>query len=228
MPSPIYPQPDKVLEHPHIRTFHARQGRMSARREFALNELLPKFEISRSDSPLDLADDLELSTVIVDFGSGMGLHTLELATGNPEVGVLAIDVHTVGLLAIVETATEQKLTNIRTHHGDGIDVFKDWLKPSSIDEVHILFPDPWPKARQHKRRLINPQFLKLVFALLKPDGRIIFATDIDEYFESATAVFAEFKELDVVFNDWDVPITTYHLRALSLNHNISQLSARKI
>lgn len=201
---------------------------MSARREFALNELLPKFEISRSDSPLDLADDLELSTVIVDFGSGMGLHTLELATGNPEVGVLAIDVHTVGLLAIVETATEQKLTNIRTHHGDGIDVFKDWLKPSSIDEVHILFPDPWPKARQHKRRLINPQFLKLVFALLKPDGRIIFATDSDEYFESATAVFAEFKELDVVFNDWDVPITTYHLRALSLNHNISQLSARKI
>lgn len=169
-----------------------------------------------------------MSTVIVDFGSGMGLHTLELAIRNPEVGVLAIDVHTVGLLAIVETATELNLTNIQTHHGDGIDVFKDWLKPSSIDEVHILFPDPWPKARQNKRRLINRQFLTLAFALLKPHGRIIFATDNDEYFAAATAVFTEFKEFDVVFNDWDVPMTTYHLRALSLNHNISQLSAYRI
>jgi tRNA (guanine-N7-)-methyltransferase len=201
---------------------------MSARREFALNELLPKFEISRSDSPLDLANALDLTKVIVDFGCGMGTHTLELATRNPKVGVLAIDVHTVGLLAIVESATEQNLTNIRTHHGDGIDVFKDWLKPSSIDEVHVLFPDPWPKARQHKRRLITQQFLALTFALLKPDGRIIFVTDNEEYFASAAAEFNAFEKFDIDFDDWEVPKTTYHLRALSLNHKISQLSARKI
>jgi len=201
---------------------------MSARREFALSELLPKFEISRSDSPLDLAKALDLTKVIVDFGCGMGTHTLELANRNPNVGVLAIDVHTVGLLAIVESATDQNLTNIRTHHGDGIDVFKDWLKPSSIDEVHVLFPDPWPKARQHKRRLITQKFLALTLALLKPDGRIIFATDNEEYFASAMAEFYEFEKFDIGFDDWDVPKTTYHLRALSLNHNISQLSARKI
>ena len=201
---------------------------MSARREFALNELLPKFEISRSDGPLDLANVLDLTKVIVDFGCGMGSHTLELATRNPNVGVLAIDVHTVGLLAIVESATEQNLTNIRTHHGDGIDVFRDCLKLSSIDEVHVLFPDPWPKARQHKRRLITQQFLALTFALLKPNGRIIFATDNEEYFVSATAELNQYKRFEIGFDDWDVPKTTYHLRALSLNHKISQLSARKI
>ena len=71
-------------------------------------------------------------------------------------------------------------------------------------------------------------FVTLTFTLLKPDGRIIFVTDNEEYFASATAEFNRFKKFEIGFGDWDVPKTTYHLRALSLNHKISQLSARKI
>lgn len=228
VPAPIYPLPDKNLEHPHIRTFHARHGRMSARRELTLSSLLPEFEISRLDRPIDINVELKTNIAIVDFGSGMGSHTLKLATENPDVGVLAIDVHTVGLLEIAQAATESTLTNICTHHGDGIDVFKDWLAPESIQEIHVLFPDPWPKARHNKRRLITNAFLGFAVNLLSPGGRIIFATDDEHYFDSARSIFLAKNDLKVEFEDWEVPLTTYHQRALRLNHKISQLSATKI
>jgi tRNA (guanine-N7-)-methyltransferase len=201
---------------------------MSARREFALTELLPKFEISGLDRPIDLPKALGLDTVVIDFGSGMGDHSLNLATSCPHVGVLAIDVHTVGLLEVVESAAAIDLVNIRTHHGDGMDVFKGWLSPESIDELHILFPDPWPKARHHKRRLINAAFLDLALGVLKPGGRIVFVTDDESYFASAREVFNEFENFELSFDDWDVPLTSYHQRAIRLNHKVSQLSARKI
>lgn len=228
MQSPIYPQPDPVSEHPHIRTFHARHGRMSARREQSLSQLLPKFEISNLERPIDLAKVLNRDFVVVDFGSGMGLHTLELAKSSPAVGVLAIDVHTVGLIAIADLATEQELTNICTHHGDGIDVFKSWLQPESVDEIHVLFPDPWPKARHHKRRLITHNFLDLVFQLLKPGGCLVFVSDDESYFASASLMISDSAKFDVFLDDWDVPLTTYHQRALRLGHRVSQLSAQKI
>ena len=199
---------------------------MSASRERTLRELLPNFEISGLERPIDLVKVFNQEKVIVDFGSGMGFHALSHATSSPNVGVLAIDVHTVGLLAIAETATEQNLSNLRTHHGDGMDVFKDWLKSESISEVHVLFPDPWPKARHHKRRLISDHFLDQVFALLKPGGRMVFVTDDESYFESASATIRDHK-FQVIEADWEVPVTTYHQRALRLGHKISQLSAYK-
>lgn len=201
---------------------------MSAKRELSLNLLLPKFEISKLDRPIDLAKVLNRDFVIVDFGSGMGTHTLELAQMNAPVGVLAMDVHTVGLIAVVDSATELGLTNIRTHHGDGMDVIKDWLLPKSVDEIHVLFPDPWPKARHHKRRLITPYFLDLSFRTLKKGGRLVFVTDDETYFSSASSVISDHGKFDVVFDDWEVPVTTYHNRALRLGHKVSQLSARKI
>jgi tRNA (guanine-N7-)-methyltransferase len=199
---------------------------MSARREFALTELLPKLEISNLDKPIDLAEVLTKDFSILDFGCGMGAHTLGLAQQNPNVGVLAIDVHTVGLLSIAESVAEHGLINIRTHHGDGMDVFADWLKPESITEVHVLFPDPWPKARHHKRRLISQLFLDQVFVLLKPGGRLVLVTDDESYFESASAAITAHK-YQVVEGDWAVPMTTYHQRAVRLGHKVSQLSAYK-
>lgn len=200
---------------------------MSASRERALAEILPKFEISSLPKPIDLSLLSRNGKTIVDFGCGMGDHSLLLATNNPDVGVISIDVHTVGLLAIVEAATQRNLTNVATHHGDGMDVFKEWLKPESIDELHILFPDPWPKARHHKRRLITTYFLNLAFPLLKADGRIIFVTDDLSYFESAKQTFIDYGKFHVAFEDWEVPLTTYHRRAIRLDHTVSQLSAIK-
>jgi tRNA (guanine-N7-)-methyltransferase len=193
-----------------------------------LIDLLPKYEISELDRPIDLGELFGLKTVIADFGSGMGDHSLKLATECPEVGVLSIDVHTVGLLAVAESAAANGLVNIRTHHGDGMDVFKDWLTPESIDELHILFPDPWPKARHHKRRLINAAFLDLALGVLKPGGQMIFVTDDESYFAYAKQTFVTTNRFELSFDDWDVPLTSYHQRAIRLNHKVSQLSARKI
>ena len=200
---------------------------MSASRERALADLLPKFEISSLPKPIDFSFLARNGKTVIDFGCGMGDHSLFLATNNPDVGVISIDVHTVGLLAIVEAATERNLTNIATHHGDGMDVLKEWLKPESIDELHILFPDPWPKARHHKRRLITQYFLDMAFPLLKPDGRIIFVTDDVSYFESAKQTFVDYGKFELSFGDWEVPLTTYHRRAIRLEHQVSQLSAKK-
>jgi tRNA (guanine-N7-)-methyltransferase len=201
---------------------------MSARREFTLNTLLPSFEISNLNRPIDINQELKTDIAIIDFGSGMGSHTLDLAKNNPQVGVLAIEVHTVGLLEVVAAATELELTNICTHHGDGIDVVKNWLKPESIAEVHILFPDPWPKARHNKRRLMSNMFIDITLRVLVPGGRILFVTDDGSYFESATASLVANPKVQVQFDDWEIPLTTYHQRALRLNHKIAQLSATKI
>jgi tRNA (guanine-N7-)-methyltransferase len=200
---------------------------MSARREQSLNQLLPKFEVTNARGPVDLAKEFGKEFVIVDFGSGMGAHSLNLAKSNSNVGILAIDVHTVGLIAVVDAATELGLENIRTHHGDGLDILKGWLLPESVDEIHVLFPDPWPKARHHKRRLITPLFLDLSYRALKPGGRLVFVTDDETYFESASSIISDYSRFTVALNDWEIPVTTYHQRAIRLGHKISQLSARK-
>jgi tRNA (guanine-N7-)-methyltransferase len=101
------------------------------------------------------------------------------------------------------------------------------MTPASVNEIHVLFPDPWPKARHHKRRLITPLFLDLVVNALKPDGRMVFVTDDESYFESAVTIIASCGNFDVTFSDWEIPVTTYHQRAIRLGHKISQLSARK-
>lgn len=200
---------------------------MSARRNHALNVLLPPLEIRDLPRPIDLRKVLGLAEVIIDFGSGMGDHTLALAKSQSQIGVLAIDVHTVGLCEVAQVAHDG-LTNIRIHHGDGIDVLRDWLLPNSISQVHILFPDPWPKIRHNKRRLIQRDFLNLVSNVLKPDGLVRFVTDDDSYFEQATSAFERDKNFEVANQLWEIPLTTYHKRALRLGHNVSQQSFRKL
>lgn len=200
---------------------------MSARREIALNELLPNFEISSLERPIDLPILFGRESVIIDYGSGMGFHALNLAQNCPNLGVLAIEVHTVGLLAIAESATELQLENIRTHHGDGLEIFKDWLKPETVMEIHVLFPDPWPKARHQKRRLISNFYLDLAYKLLEPGGRVILVTDDESYFESALQTFLDFEKFQITQNDWDIPLTNYHERAIRLGNKVSQLGAAK-
>ena len=201
---------------------------MSARRDHALNVLLPPMEIIDLPRPIDLREILGLPDVIIDFGSGMGDHTVALAQAQPEIGILAIDVHTAGLCEVAQTAHELALSNIRIHHGDGIDVLRDWLLPNTISEVHILFPDPWPKIRHNKRRLIQQDFLNSVSNALRPDGLVRFVTDDVSYFKHATLAFEDNPNFVTADQQWEIPLTTYHKRALRLGHTISQQSFKKL
>ena len=201
---------------------------MSKRREDVLRTLLPALEIMALTRPIDLREQLSVKKVVVDFGSGMGAHAIDLATNSSDVGVLAIDVHTVGLCAVAESAHQLGLTNIRTHHGDGIGVITDWLAPSSISEIHILFPDPWPKVRHQKRRLISVSFLNQLHKVLEHSGLVKFVTDDESYFDSALITFGEADGLNMTDSDWDVPNTTYHKRAIRLGNTDRQITATKI
>lgn len=185
-------------------------------------------EIIDLPRPIDLREIVGLPDVIIDFGSGMGDHTVALAQAQPEIGILAIDVHTAGLCEVAQTAHELALTNIRIHHGDGIDVLRDWLLPNTISEVHILFPDPWPKIRHNKRRLIQQDFLNSVSNALRPDGLVRFVTDDVSYFEHATLAFEDNPNFETAEQQWEIPMTTYHKRALRLGHTISQQSFQKL
>jgi tRNA (guanine-N7-)-methyltransferase len=201
---------------------------MSARRDYALSTLLPPLEIKDLPRPVDLRKIFACTEVTIDFGSGMGDHTLALARSQGDLGFLAIDVHTVGLCEIAQFSHDEKLSNIRVHHGDGIDVLKGWLFQNSISEVHILFPDPWPKLRHHKRRLIQQDFINLVANVLQPNGKVRFITDDDSYFDHACKEFEANSNFEVLHENWEAPLTTYHKRALRLGHTISGRSFKKL
>ena len=177
---------------------------------------------------MDLRLVMARSEIIIDFGSGMGDHAIELASNNPDIGVLAMDVHTVGLCEVASHASERELKNIRTHHGDGLDVLSGWLTPESISQVHVLFPDPWPKARHHKRRLIQSQVVSQIVQVLRPGGSVCFTTDDPNYFEHAVAVFDSDVNLRAVLGNWEAPLTTYHKRALRLGNPINTVQYSKL
>ena len=204
--------------HPPIRTFHARHGRLSKARLDAIENLIPRYEISTADKPIDLHEVFSGKRVIVDFGCGMGHHTRHLQ--KQDIGVLAIDVHTPGICQIAMWADNENWRNVRVHHGDGVTLLSSDIKSGSIDELHVMFPDPWPKIRQYKRRLVQEPFLKLVENLLSKDGFVLVVTDDDSYAEFIDEVITNSQYFKRELSDVAIPDTRYRKRADKLEHNI--------
>jgi tRNA (guanine-N7-)-methyltransferase len=130
------------------------------------------------------------SRVALEIGSGMGEATMAMATAQPDTALVAIEVHDRGVAALARAVTEAHLDNVRIHVGDAVSALRDCVPSASLDEVRIWFPDPWPKARHHKRRLVNPRFLALVADRLAPGGRVHVATDHAPYAEAIALVLA--------------------------------------
>ncbi len=201
---------------------------MSAIRELAISEYLPQKDISRFPTPINVNLATNSIRTIIDFGSGMGDHALAMASENPDTHVVAMDVHTAGITNVLIRAHDADISNISVHLGDGIDVLRDILAPNSISEVHVLFPDPWPKARQQKRRVIQPAFLNLVDRVLEPKGVFRFVTDDDGYADEAEEIIAGRANWIAMNDTWQVPLTNYHARALKLGHKIHGIYRQKI
>ena len=134
--------------------------------------------------------------VVLEIGCGDGEATAALAAADPRRDVLAVDVHTPGLGALLRRAEAAGLTNVRVADGDALVVLRDMLAPASLDEVRVLFPDPWPKPRHHKRRLVTPAFADLVASRLAPGGRLHVATDWAHYARQVLDVVASAGDLD--------------------------------
>lgn len=186
------------MDTPHrpIRSFVLRQGRFSPGQQRALEALMPRFGIAFSAAPLDMAAAFGRDAPrIVEIGFGMGETTARIAAENPDNDYLAIEVHSPGVGALLKRLDEQALTNVRVIQHDAVDVVRFMVPPASLAGIHVFFPDPWPKKRHHKRRLLQPGFAELLATRLRPGGYIHVATDWQEYAEQILATLATVRTL---------------------------------
>jgi tRNA (guanine-N7-)-methyltransferase len=123
----------------------------------------------------------EKTKVIMEIGSGMGEATAQIAKANPEVGYVAVEMHSPGLAALLILINQMELENIRLIREDATYLLANHIPDNSLDGIHLLFPDPWPKNRQHKRRIVQSEFIEMVGKKLKQGGFIHIATDWQPY-----------------------------------------------
>ena len=212
----------------HIRSFVRRQGRITHAQQHALENYWPEYGICYTPEPLDL--DLQFSRTapkILDIGVGMGGQTIAMARTHPENDYLAVEVHTPGIGYLLRTIKENNFSNIRIINHDIMDVLQHQLAPQSLDSVCLFFPDPWPKKRHHKRRLVNNVFLERIAVCMKRHARFFIATDWQDYAEHIIDVFRDqpgFRNLagpgkTAPRPQWRIP-TRFEKRGENLQHNI--------
>jgi tRNA (guanine-N7-)-methyltransferase len=213
--------------HPPIRTFHPRRGRMSARHADAHAALWPVFGLPVDDgdrTPLDLTALFGRDApVVLEIGFGMGDATAATAAADPARGHLAVEVHTPGIGNLLALVGELGLTNVRVAHGDAMELVHR-IAPGALDAIHVFFPDPWPKARHHKRRLIRPANVALLRERLRPGGLLHCATDWPEYAESMVTTLDADPELVRAAADGSTRVPTkFERRGLDAGRPITDL-----
>lgn len=180
------------MTHPPIRSYVLRQGRFSPAQQRAYAELMPRLGVPFAAAPLDFAALFgRRAPVVVEIGSGMGETTARIAAENPDTHYVAVEVHAPGVGSLLRRVEEEGLTNVRVVQHDAVEVLREMIPPGSLAAIHVFFPDPWPKKRHHKRRLVQPAFAALAAARLSRGGRLHVATDWQEYAQQVLAVLGE-------------------------------------
>jgi len=220
-------------EHRPIRSFVLRQGRISNAQRHAYEILLPQYGIPFEDNLINLDQIFGRSSPkFLEIGFGMGETTVSIAQMHLQNDYLAIDVHTPGVGSLLKQIGETGLSNLRIIQHDAVEVLKCMLTPECLDGTHIFFPDPWPKARHHKRRLIQPQFITLLSERLKHGGYLHVATDWEEYAQQILQVLSSEPQLINTVTDYAPrpayrPLTKFEQRGLKLGHGVWDLVFQK-
>jgi tRNA (guanine-N7-)-methyltransferase len=213
-----------------IRTYRVRGTRITAPQQKALDNYWDLYGIEPSETPLNFAELFPAQNKYVfEIGFGMGEATWQIARDSQDTGFIAIDVHRPGIGRLLAEIVNNKLTNLRAMFGDAHLIFKAMVPDQSLDGVHLFFPDPWPKKRQHKRRIVNEEFISLVHSKLKPGGYIHIATDWVPYAEWIEEKFATtplFTGGVVERPTWR-PQTRFEGQGLRKEHQISDLRYTK-
>ncbi len=173
-----------------IRSFVRRPGRLTPGQQRALEELLPRYGVGEDCSDLRAAFDRQ-APLVVEIGFGNGQALAWMAANEPEKNFVGIEVHEPGVGRLLRSIEDDLLDNVRVAMRDGVEVLREQCVPESLDEVRIYFPDPWPKKRHHKRRLIQPPFLELVATRMVSGGILHLATDWAPYAEWMLEALAE-------------------------------------
>ncbi|KIO49552.1 tRNA (guanosine(46)-N7)-methyltransferase TrmB [Nitrosospira sp. NpAV] len=222
-----------MAEHRLIRSFVLRQGRVSNAQRRAHETLMPKYGIPFADNLLDLDRIFGRSVPkFLEIGFGMGETTATIAKAHPQYDYLAIDVHTPGVGSLLKQIDESGLVNVRVIQHDAVEVLQRMLPSDCLDGVHIFFPDPWPKARHHKRRLIQPEFVALLCRHLKRGGYIHVATDWEDYAGQILEALCGEPQLANTAVDYASrpayrPLTKFEQRGLRLGHDVRDMVFQK-
>ena len=224
---------DQPLSRRPIRSYVLRQGRVSNAQRRAYETHLGRYGVAYSDEPLDLQQLFgRAAPCVVEVGSGMGETTVAIAAAHPENDYIALEVHTPGVGSLLKQITEKDLTNVRVIQHDAVEVLEHMIPPEVLSGVHIFFPDPWPKKRHHKRRLVQPEFVHLVATRLRVGGYVHVATDWAEYAEHILQVLSAEPMLENTADGYAPrpgyrPPTKFEERGLKLGHGVWDIVFRR-
>jgi tRNA (guanine-N7-)-methyltransferase len=206
------------------RSYRLRGVRITPAQQEARDNLWAKFGVEFQESEIDLGTLFpSAQPIVMDIGYGMGEATWQIAKANPSTNYLGVEVHMPGVGKLMARLDEYELTNVRLIERDVFEVFYYMVKDSSLDGVHLFFPDPWPKKRHFKRRIVNERFLSDVAAKLKPGGYLHIATDWVPYAEWIKEVFSQTKLFTggvVERPDWR-PLTRFEGQGISKDHAVN-------
>ncbi|MFD8155626.1 tRNA (guanosine(46)-N7)-methyltransferase TrmB [Streptomyces sp. NPDC059720] len=235
---PDGPKPDPAGSHfeRRIRSFQPRRSRVTAGQADALQRLWPTWGLDIDGRALDLrelfGDD---RPVVLEIGFGMGEATAQMAAADPGTNILAVDVHTPGQGNLLNLADQHGLSNLRVGNGDAIILLREMLAPDSLDGLRVYFPDPWPKKRHHKRRLIQPDFLSLAATRLRPGALLHCATDWEPYAEQMLEVLTAHPDFANTQADGGFaprpdfrPLTRFEGQGLDKGHVVNDLLFRRV
>jgi tRNA (guanine-N7-)-methyltransferase len=207
-----------------VRSYKLRGRRITEGQQEAWDRLWPVFGIENSAQKINLAELFPVSKrIIMEIGFGMGEATAQIALADPTTGYLAVEVHRPGIGKLLSRIEDLELKNVRTIEGDAFEVFEQMIVDSSLDGVHLFFPDPWPKARHFKRRIVNQEFIAAVATKLKPGAFFHIATDWHPYAEWIAEEFTKqsfFTGGEVERPEWR-PLTRFEDQGINQDHPVA-------
>ena len=218
-----------------IRSYILRQGRITAAQTKAIQENFQKYAVIFENKLTNFSDLFKNknSELILEIGFGMGTSTAEIAKSNLNKNYIAIEVHSPGVGNLLKLIKEKEIPNLKIIQHDAVEVLNSMIKNESFDGIHIFFPDPWPKKKHHKRRLIQSNLLKLIAQKIKKSGYLHIATDWEDYALWIIDLLDKEELLQKTSNDFFKkpdyrPLTKYENRGIKLGYKVWDMIYRRI
>ncbi|MFZ9340890.1 MAG: tRNA (guanosine(46)-N7)-methyltransferase TrmB [Candidatus Methylopumilus sp.] len=218
-----------------IRTYILRQGRITAAQKKAIQDNFQKHAVIFENKIINFDDIFKNknSDLILEIGFGMGTSTAEIAKSNLNKNYIAIEVHSPGVGNLLKLIQEDDISNLKIIQHDAVEVLNLMIKNDSLDGIHIFFPDPWPKKRHHKRRLIQSNLLKLIAQKIKKTGYLHIATDWEDYAVWIIDLLDKEELLQKMSDDFFKkpdyrPLTKYENRGIKLGYRVWDMIYRRI
>ncbi|MBE2894345.1 tRNA (guanosine(46)-N7)-methyltransferase TrmB [Spirabiliibacterium falconis] len=214
-----------------VRSFVLRTGRLSQHQQNAMNTHWAQFGVDYQTAPYDLTALFgNTNPVVLEIGFGMGHSLVQMAKQNPAINYLGIEVHTPGVGACIAYAIDEKVDNLRVICHDAVEILTDCIADNSLQGLQLFFPDPWHKAKHHKRRIVQSEFVNLVVKKLKCGGFIHMATDWEHYAEQMLDVLQHTQHIENSAENGAYidrpafrPLTKFEQRGQKLGHGVWDL-----